>query len=462
MRFCLAVIAAVLISGADAAPYKDGDVVVFFGDSITHGGYYHEYITLFYRTRFPDAAIRFVNSGIGGDTAAGAFRRIGEDVAKYVPSHVTFHFGMNDINRSSYLPDSDSDGLIDREMAQERFRQTFPRLVAEVRRRCPDARFTYLTPTPYDDRAIIANPPKNWTGWESVNQVGCNVGLSLMAGFILSAAKRDGADAVNWYTPLNVFTERHRKEDPHFMITRSDRVHPGRLGHFIMACEFLRHQAVPVKVSAIALDAAAQKVVSTENATVADICRSDGGMSFTVSAKALPFPAPAEAESYLAEFDFEDRLNQEVVIVTGLEPGNYVLRIDGTEIGRWSAAAFATGIRLGCNSLTPQYRQAEAVFKRIEELYVREVCMRDLLLTHLYYGGRGAPVDDIEAFSKWFEKNETNKSTYFAKLVPDYLKGWPSYRESHARLWADQKAILDLVRPAPHRYALIPVLPFHR
>ena len=50
-----------------AAPFKDGDTVVFLGDSITHGGRYHQFITDFYRTRYPDARIRFVNSGIGGD-----------------------------------------------------------------------------------------------------------------------------------------------------------------------------------------------------------------------------------------------------------------------------------------------------------------------------------------------------------------------------------------------------------
>ena len=61
---------AAALSAAAVAPgevFRDGDVVVFFGDSITHGGYYHEYITDYYRTRFPEARIRFVNSGIGGD-----------------------------------------------------------------------------------------------------------------------------------------------------------------------------------------------------------------------------------------------------------------------------------------------------------------------------------------------------------------------------------------------------------
>ena len=77
----------VALAGACVAePFRDGDTVVFFGDSITHGGLYHKYIVDFYRTRFPERKIRFVNSGIGGDTAAGAMKRIPEDVAEYDPS----------------------------------------------------------------------------------------------------------------------------------------------------------------------------------------------------------------------------------------------------------------------------------------------------------------------------------------------------------------------------------------
>lgn len=56
---------------ASAAPFKDGDRVVFFGDSITHGGFYGEYVNLFYATRYPERNIWFSNSGWSGATAPG-------------------------------------------------------------------------------------------------------------------------------------------------------------------------------------------------------------------------------------------------------------------------------------------------------------------------------------------------------------------------------------------------------
>ena len=49
---------AVFITGGPAAaqqvaPFKNGDRVVFMGNSITDGGHYHSYIWLYYMTHFP-------------------------------------------------------------------------------------------------------------------------------------------------------------------------------------------------------------------------------------------------------------------------------------------------------------------------------------------------------------------------------------------------------------------------
>ena len=43
------------VQAKQPAPFKDGDRVVFFGDSITHGGFYGEYVNLFYATRYPES-----------------------------------------------------------------------------------------------------------------------------------------------------------------------------------------------------------------------------------------------------------------------------------------------------------------------------------------------------------------------------------------------------------------------
>ena len=460
MRRLFSAAALLAALAAQAEPYTNGDVVVFFGDSITHGGRYHEYISDYYATRFPEASIRFVNSGIGGDTAAGAYGRIPVDVTEYNPTHVTFHFGMNDINRGAYSAESTAKSLAARENAQAGYRSSMSRLVAAVRKAVPNAKFTYLTPTPYEDTAIVTNAPK--TGWASFNQVGCNVGLSLMAGFVIARAGRDKAEYVDWYSVLNGFRVRHQKEDPYFSFVRPDRVHPEELGHAIMAWEFLKRQGAPALVSDVEIDAAGGKVAKAENAEVSGLVadatgsgRTGTAVAFDLLAKALPFPVTEKARAYLGEFDVENALNRETVKVTGLAAGTYALKIDGEEVGRYSAKELAKGVGLGFNAKTPQYRQAQEVAARHSELREREHILRNHHSARWAFSGR-APVDDVAALRAWYEDDlksgGKHANSYFGKFLPGYLEYWPKYREVRAELWKDQESVRKLAKPVAHKY----------
>jgi lysophospholipase L1-like esterase len=144
---------------AAARSFEDGDTVVFFGDSLTHGGLYLKYVTDFYRTRYPGRRIRFVNSGIGGDTAGGAMKRIPEDIAEYDPTWVVFHFGMNDVGRGAYNDESSPETLKSRAGAYADYCRNLDALVGKVAEAATRAKFIYMTPTIYDDTAIPEIPP---------------------------------------------------------------------------------------------------------------------------------------------------------------------------------------------------------------------------------------------------------------------------------------------------------------
>ena len=442
-----------LAASVCAEPFRDGDTVVFFGDSITHGGRYHEFLTDFYRTRFPDADIRFVNSGIGGDSANGAMPRIAVDVAEYGPTWVFYHFGMNDVNRGAYVKDPSPGQERAAANAAWAFKRNVVALSDRVRKAVPGVREMFASPTFYDDTADVTNMPKGATGWATVNQIGCNAALRRFGDFVEGVAAAKKAPFVDWHAPLDRFVNRRRQAgDAHFMVTGWDRVHPGAVGHSIMAWEFLRAQGVPATVSDVELDAVAGRTVRAENATVADIVRTADGVTCTVRAKALPFPVPDEVREILGEFDVEETLNREVFAVKGLPKGEYALFIDGSEVLCASHAGFASGVRLGFNPKTPQYAQARAFFDRNAELSDRERKMRNSHAARWFYAMRKAPVDDVKAFGVWFEKNEKDKTGYFAKFVPGYLEYWPRYREVRAELLADQRKARALARPVPRKY----------
>src|SRR6478735_843659 len=80
---------------------KDGDRIVFYGDSITDQRQYTTYIESYCVTRFPKNHYTFVHSGWGGDRVGGGGGgpidvRIKRDVIAYKPSVMTIMLGMND------------------------------------------------------------------------------------------------------------------------------------------------------------------------------------------------------------------------------------------------------------------------------------------------------------------------------------------------------------------------------
>src|SRR3954469_25673477 len=76
--------------------FKDGDVVVMIGDSITEQHLYSNYVEMWTVTRFPKWKLTFRNTGIGGDTSPGGNSRFKRDVLSYKPTAMTVDFGMND------------------------------------------------------------------------------------------------------------------------------------------------------------------------------------------------------------------------------------------------------------------------------------------------------------------------------------------------------------------------------
>ena len=85
MRWCFLVVLACGSASASAADFffKDGDVVVMIGDSITEQHLYSNYVEMWAVTRFPKWKLTFRNVGIGGDTSGGGNNRFARDVVQF-------------------------------------------------------------------------------------------------------------------------------------------------------------------------------------------------------------------------------------------------------------------------------------------------------------------------------------------------------------------------------------------
>src|SRR3990170_1811542 len=85
------------VSQAEDFAFRDGDTVVFLGDSITAARTYSKIIENYTLLRFPDRQVRFVNAGRGGDTAEGGLKRLERDVFPHEPPVLILAHGVNDI-----------------------------------------------------------------------------------------------------------------------------------------------------------------------------------------------------------------------------------------------------------------------------------------------------------------------------------------------------------------------------
>lgn len=431
-------------------PFQKGDTACIIGDSITHGGRYHAFLYLFYTTRFPDHDIRLINSGISGDSAGGACRRLEWDILVHKPTAATVLLGMNDVGRNSYGKDkTDPKSRQRQQSAIQSYAANMLKLVEGLQK--ANVRTTLLTPTIYEQNAD--------TGTE--NLYGCNDGLRNCGQEVKKIAQKFGLPVIDVHAALDALDNEAQKTDPKFTLVGKDRVHPGDLGHFVVAYILLKAQHVPQYVSKMVLTADSAKVVEQCNCKITQAKATPREISFDCLEAALPYPVPASAEGALKLVPFQNELNQEVLKVTGLAAGNYTLLIDDQPVAEYDAANLATGINLATNPKTPQYRQAVEVSQLNTKRHALESQrLRTIAAIHHSLGAQGkVDLNDAQAVSKLLdEKLEKNKTSpqyeYFKGQVANYRKYKPTEQATIQEVDQARTAMHQAAQPKTHHFVL--------
>jgi len=434
-------------SHARAELFQNGETVCFLGDSITARGSLQTNLSDFYLTRFPDRTVRFVNAGRSGDSANGSLLRLQEDVIDHKPTSVVIMFGMNDVGRGNYTVNPTEAQILSQKSALERFQASMEEVVARIRKEANDPKLLFLTPTPYDQTAEM----------EMTNLFGCNDGLARCGEIARKLAAANSAKVVDLHEPMTELNGKQQKNDPKWTIVGPDRVHPGAPGFLMMTWLFLKSQGAPAIVSKVAVEASSDQVTESINADVTAMQSKDGGVSFKVLAKALPYPIDPAAKEMLALLPIEADLNQELLSVAGLADGTYELRIDGTAVGQHSAKELASGINLAFNKTTPQFQQAQQVAKHNAQRKSAEAEAASLLNSRRwmisYYK---IDVEDPAAVQAHYDHFE-DKKEYSAAMALRYIEKWPNYEELRKQVEVHWEAALASRQPVEHTYEVVPV-----
>ena len=352
--FSVALVFAVGLYAADhkkpvtSITLNDGDTLVFLGDSITHQCLYTQYVEDYFYTRYPNRRIRFHNAGVSGDKATHALRRFDRDVAALEPKYVTVLLGMNDGSYRRFEQD-----VFD---AYERDMTTLMERLTKL-----GATTVAMGPSMYDSRVARTKPPR-WLKDKEQEKLATryyNAVLAFYGTWLRDEAIHRGMGYVDMIAPLSGHTTQVRLEEPEFTVI-PDAVHPDANGQAIMAFALLEQMNSLRQVSGVTANRARGKwrVSGGKAGKISEVEGDEDGVAFTFLAPALPWVLPPDAARGYKLTKAGHKMSNERLVVRGLKPGKYDLKIDGVAVGQYTHAQLGSKVELQSNVKTPQYQQA--------------------------------------------------------------------------------------------------------
>jgi lysophospholipase L1-like esterase len=340
-----AVIPACAQAGGMPFALRNGDRVVFYGDSITAQRLYTRFAEDFVVSRYPEMRIAFLNAGVSGDTVAGGHAgdmetRVDRDVAPLHPTVITVMLGMND---GRYTTEYDKNF--------ETYAAGYRRLIAALQQAAPEARLYLIEPSPYDE---IAHP-RALDGYNTV--------MVRYGKFLEDLGRQDGIPVIDFNQPMTDALAAATRSDAQMAGSLlPDRIHPSPPGHWVMAAALAAGWHIDPVVSRVTLDARTGTVTEAGRSTVSAIHAASDKLTWTELDESDPLPLEMNDTmiQFLMRISALGSLDQEMLRVTGLTEPEYALTIDGQTVGSFSREELDRGVNLAQRQ-TPIEQEAKAI-----------------------------------------------------------------------------------------------------
>ncbi len=427
--------------------FNKGDRVVFVGNSITHMGMFHHNIFLYHVTRFPDKPLEMYNLGVSGDVTTGVLNRMQDDIMVYEPTQAVIMLGMNDVQRHLYGKENNSDEEIlkQRKDAVDLYKKNLDSIINIFLSK--EVKVILESPSIYDQT----------TDLPETNLFGVNDVLGECAVFIDSLSDKYKLPTVDYYTIMKRINTQVQKTDPSATLTCEDRIHPEETGHLIMAYQFLKTEKAPKYVSKIVVDSKKAKAdPESQNCEINSVTRENNNLSFTVKENALPFPSTEEQKEGMDLVNFTNKLNVELLKITGLQEGQYQLNIDGEAISEFSGKQLNEGVNLAEKHNTPQFKQANKVLKKFQELWKLEGVLRGMKFIEYMDDYKTCPNKVNLGFVEKYLDSAFNRypDPYYKNQLNIYISNKPKEEEMLKRSEQIRKEVYALAKTGKHNYTL--------
>jgi lysophospholipase L1-like esterase len=371
---------------AAGAPFalRDGDRVVFYGDSITAQRLYTRFTEDFVASRYPGMRITFLNAGVSGDTVEGGHdgdmkARVQRDVAPLHPTVITVMLGMND---GRYTTDYDK--------TFQAYADGYRGLIAALRQAAPGARLYLIEPSPYDE---IAHPPAI---------TGYNMVMVRYGKFVEELGRQDGIAVIDFNQPITAALAAATRSDAQMAGSLlPDRIHPSPAGHWVMAAALAAGWHVDPVVSRVTLDAHTGTVSESERSTVSALHAASDKLTWTELDQADPLPLEMNdtMTQFLVQISGLASLDQEMLRVTGLTAPEYALAIDGQAVGSFSREELDRGVNLALHQ-TPIEQAAKAIDWAADDRAKLSGTRFDLLTETADIPSRQQAIDALDALDQ--------------------------------------------------------------
>jgi lysophospholipase L1-like esterase len=385
------------MSGARADfALRDGDTVVFLGDSITAARQYDRVVENYTLLRYPRRTVHFVNAGKGGDTMAGGLARLDRDVFDRGATALFVAFGFNDIGWGVHADDEHKQKYLDS--------------IRGIIERCNERKVRVFICS----AAITAEAPdKAEAGYF---QKMCDEGLEL--------ARTLGAGAVDVQRGMRqiqrrviAFNETVKDAKDRASLHVADGVHLNELGHLAMAFSILKEIGAPADVSAVSIGSPDAKLLSANGCAVTNLRAMEGFLEFDRLDEGWPLNFGTFGALNFRFVPFHSELGRYTLTVANLPPGKYDVLAGGRALGAFDAQALAAGVNL-CSATADGWEPggpwdaAAAALRmitdaRYEVAYV-PVYQRHFMKEHLelekLHGGAQALNAQLEAYQRELAK----------------------------------------------------------
>lgn len=321
--YALALASAAWPVAAAEFALRDGDTVVFLGDSLTAARTYSKLIEQYTLLRFPERKIQFVNSGLGGDTAHNSLQRLDRDVFKHKATVLVVMFGTNDIGWGVH--------------ADAEHKQQYLDAIRQIIVRCQEKKVRVFI---CSEPVTAEDPDKSEAGF-----------LKKMCDEGMAISREKGEQAIDVNGTLREIQRRvkaaneKKEKDQQIKLHVADGVHLSDLGQLAVAYAMLQGCGAPREVSHAAVDATALAAGECRGCQLSDIAKTEDGVAFTRLDEGLPFN---NGLFYALNYAYVPlpQINAYTLAVTNLPAGRYSLTVDGRAVGTYAAAQLAKGVNI--------------------------------------------------------------------------------------------------------------------